>query len=293
MEFSGTGITAWYGTPDAPCPSESTPIEATPEITVGVMPALPANSVTILYRENGGPERSIRATLSRTDFAAGKQYFRATLPVFSPGTKIEYQPVVMSAGRRLTTPVSFPSFLQLSAPAARPASDTAPAAANCKPYPYRTRHLTRMIIQLQKQLEVIGNTPDGLRVDFLVQSGSLSGKIAGLFHPSGGDWMRIRTDGVGITDIRTTIQADDGALILMEASGMVDFGTEGFTQALNGHFPKTNPVVLTPRFLTSDARYFWLNRLQCMGVGYANTETLEVQYDIYEIHLQAAASGEQ
>lgn len=296
MEFSSNGLTAWYGTSDAPAPPENGTVDRYPEITVGVAPALPSNTVTILYRENGGVEHSLRATLSRTDFAARKQYFRAALPVFSPGAKIEYQPVVVSGGRRFTTPAPFPSSVQISnsAPGPDPASNPVRLTSGGRPYSYRTDYLTRMSIQLQQQLEVIGNTPDGLRVDFLVQSGSLEGKIAGVFHPSGGDWMRIRTDGVGITDIRTTIQADDGALILMEASGMVDFGENGFSLALSGRFPKSNPVVLTPRFLTSDARYLWLNRLQCIGLGYADTVALQVHYDIYAIHLQSGhVNGEQ
>ena len=105
--------------------------------------------------------------------------------------------------------------------------------------------------------------------------------------------MRIRTDGVGITDIRTTIQTQDGALILMETSGIVEFGTDGFARALAGHFPKTSPVILTPRFLTSDARYTWLNRMQCLGVGYADTEALAVHYDIYSVSFEvSSASGE-
>ncbi len=290
MEFSGSGLTAWYGTPDAPAPPEGGTVAAPVEVTVGVSPAMASNAVTVLYRENGAIPLAARATLTRTDPAAKKQYFRAVLPVFSPGVKIEYQPMLFSAGRQLTTATPFPSAFYLSAD--RPSVSALPVAdplrVGGQPYRYRMEHLTRMAIQLQSQLEVIGNTPEGLRVDFLMGGGSLKGeKLNGIFHASGGDWMRIRTDGIGLTDILTTIQTDDGALLLMEASGIVDLGADGFDLAMRGKFRVRSQVVVTPLFLTSDSRYLWLNRVQCIGIGYVNTEALHVHYDIYAIYSES------
>jgi len=293
MHFSGSGLTVWYGTPDAPAPPEGAPVAAPVEITIGVEPALSSNTVSVLYRENGGPERNIRATLSRTDHQARKHYFRAALPVFMPGTKVEYQPVLVSAGRRVNTPLPFPSSFYISQANPSAASLPGPDAlrVGTLPFRYEMEHLTRVAVQLRKRPEVIGNTPDGLRLDFLVNGGFLRGeKINGVFYPSGGDWMRVRTDGVGITDIIATIKTDDGALILMEASGIFDLGVNGFDQALAGHYPDTGPVVISPRFLSADLRYFWLNRLPCTGIGYVNMDALQVHYDVYGIHSQSTTT---
>ena len=35
----------------------------------------------------------------------------------------------------------------------------------------------------------------------------------------GGDWLTLRSDGVGILDVRATLEADDGALIYTSYSG--------------------------------------------------------------------------
>ena len=52
---------------------------------------------------------------------------------------------------------------------------------------------------------------------------ALSGEIL----PLGGDWMRIRPDGVGIAQINALIRPVGGGIILTEYSGVVDFGLDG------------------------------------------------------------------
>ncbi len=43
------------------------------------------------------------------------------------------------------------------------------------------------------------------------------------------------------------------------------------------------PRRVVPRFLTAHPDYLWLNRLQCIGVGQVNLESLEVAYDVYAL----------
>ena len=289
MEFSGSGLTAWYGTPDTPAPPQNGTVAAPAEVTIGVSPAMASNSVTILYRENAGVQFEVRATVRRTDTAAKKQYFRALLPPFSPGVRVEYQPVVYSAGRQLTTRTPFPSSFCISdenAGVSSPGPD--PLRVGTQLYKYRMDQIGRVAVQLAKLPEVIGDTPDGLRLDFLIASGLFEGQsINGIFRASGGDWMRVRTDGIGVVDIIATIQTNDGVLILMEASGKFDLGIDGFQRALSGSFPTTGPVVVYPSFLTSDSRYLWLNRLPCVGIGYVNMDSLHVHYDVYAIYSES------
>lgn len=287
MEFSGSGLSAWYGTADAPAPAGRTPSFSPAAIVVGVKPVSASNAVSILYRENDGCERNVRAMLWRTDYDTGRQYFRALMPAGTPGSKIEYQPVIFCAGRRITTPSPFPSSFYVSHenPSASRATPTETLQLGSRPFEYNMEHITRVVVQLSKRPEVIGNTPDGLHIDFLVEGGVLRGqKLTGSFHPNGGDWMRIRTDGIGLTDILATIKTADGALILMEASGKFDLGDDGFNRALTANYPKTGPVVLNPSFLSSDSRYFWLNRLACVAIGFVDMTALQVHYDVYGVH---------
>lgn len=301
MEFSGSGLTAWYGTPDAPAPAERISASDPAVVVVGVKPFSSSNAVSILYRESDGCERNIRATLWRTDYETGRQYFRAHMPAATPGARIEYQPIVFSAGRRITTSSPFPSQFYLAPEASQPMGGTSSGTTAAealqfrgKPFGYDMEHVARVAVQLRKRPEVIGNTPDGLHIDFLVEGGLLRGqKLSGSFRPNGGDWMRIRTDGIGLTDILATVTTSDDALILMEASGKFDLGENGFERVLAGNYPRTGPVVLYPTFLSSDSRYSWLNRLACIAIGYVDMTALEVHYDVYGVRsLASGTSGE-
>jgi hypothetical protein len=201
--------------------------------------------------------------------------------------------MVHCAGRRITTPSPFPSRFYVSEPQAvsvdppatsEPRSQGSELQLGSTPFQYTMEHVARAAVQLSKRPEVIGNTPDGLHIDFLVEGGTLRGdRLSGTVYSSGGDWMRIRTDGIGLANIFATIKTSDGALILMEAPGKIDLGEDGFERALTGNFPPTGQLVLNPVFLTSDDRYSWLNRLACISIGYVDMVALQVHYDLYGV----------
>jgi hypothetical protein len=53
--------------------------------------------------------------------------------------------------------------------------------------------------------EVIGPVPEGVRANFFMTRGEVAGpKLRGKIRPIGGDWFTLRTDGVGILDVRAT-----------------------------------------------------------------------------------------
>jgi uncharacterized protein DUF3237 len=55
--------------------------------------------------------------------------------------------------------------------------------------------------------EVIGATPEGIRVNFYVTGGEVTGpKITGKFRAVGADWLTIRRDGMAILDVRATLE---------------------------------------------------------------------------------------
>jgi hypothetical protein len=151
-------------------------------------------------------------------------------------------------------------------------------------------------VQLKPMPEVIGNGPDGIRVNFYVNSGKVTGpQLEGNFLPGGGDWMTIRNDGVGILDVRSTIDAtagQPGGTIFMTYHGVIDYGEDGFkkwSQLLSkaDSKPFGDEVLFNgrsaPRFYTADEEFKWLNRVQCVGFGQADVAKQTVHFEIYAV----------
>jgi hypothetical protein len=150
-------------------------------------------------------------------------------------------------------------------------------------FDYQLEHLFSYSVTLCPP-EVIGPGPEGIRTNFYVTGGEVSGaKVQGKFRPVGGDWLTVRNDGVGILDVRATIETHDGALIYAAYSGVGDLGEDGYGKFLKGELPKTVPLRIVPRFQTAHPAYTWLNRLQCLGIGEVNLEKSAVHYDVYAV----------
>jgi len=132
--------------------------------------------------------------------------------------------------------------------------------------------------------ERIGPVPEGIKVNFYVTGGKVEGpKVNGKVLPVGGDWLTIRTDGVGILDVRATMETHDGALIYTAYSGVMDLGKDGYQKALRRDVPAIIPIQTAPRYYTAHPEYQWLTRIQCVGVGQTDMAKLEVSFDIYAI----------
>lgn len=132
--------------------------------------------------------------------------------------------------------------------------------------------------------ELIGPVPEGIRANFYITGGTIEGpKLQGKIRPVGADWFTLRSDGIGIVDVRATAETDDGALIYAAYTGMTDAGEDGYDRYLHGQVPALIPLRLTPRFSTAHPAYRWLNRLQCVGIGEIDMQRLEVRYDVYAL----------
>ena len=150
-------------------------------------------------------------------------------------------------------------------------------------FDYELEHILSYTVTLDPP-EVIGPVPEGIRVNFYVSDGEVRGpKVYGRFRLVGGDWLTLRTDGVGILDVRATIETREEALIYVSYTGVGDLGEDGYERFLRGELPSIVPLRVVPRFLTAHPDYQWLNRLQCLGVGQVNLESLEVGYDVYAL----------
>jgi hypothetical protein len=161
-------------------------------------------------------------------------------------------------------------------------SDAIPALDHL---PFAFEYLASVTIPL-KQPEVIGETPEGLLVNWywypdegVVTGPKLSAKVRRL----GGDWMTIRRDGIGVIDVRATLETRDGALLHVKYLGYLDLGENGYQDFLAQRWPARAPSRTTPRFHTSHPNYLWLNRVICVAVGEARMQELVYVYDLYAV----------
>jgi hypothetical protein len=114
---------------------------------------------------------------------------------------------------------------------------------------------------------LIANGPQGARVVVGVTGGTFEGpQLKGTIKGPGGDWVTLRPDGSGRLDVRLLLETDDGALILMQYSGIY---TDGATR-----------IRSTPLFETGDERYTWLNGLHTVAVN---------QFSLSEVHYDVSA----
>lgn len=148
---------------------------------------------------------------------------------------------------------------------------------------YSLEHIFSYHLQLNPP-EIIGLVPEGIRANVYTQSGSVTGeKVQGILRPVGGDWVIVRPDGVGITDVRGTIETKDGALIYIAYTGVLDFGEDGYQKFLQGQLPAIAKIRNAPRFQTAHPNYLWLNRIQAISIAEINFTTFAADFDVYAL----------
>ena len=151
-------------------------------------------------------------------------------------------------------------------------------------YDYSMEHLCSYKATLKNPPEVIGPTPEGLRVNFYVSGGDCRGpRLNGRFLPVGADWLTLRQDGIALLDVRATLETDDGALIYIAYNGVADLGEDGYQRFLDGDPVTRFTIRAVPRFITSHPDYLWLNRLQCVNIGEGNLDESFAAYDVYAL----------
>lgn len=150
---------------------------------------------------------------------------------------------------------------------------------------YSLEHLFSYRLQFLVPPDVIGPTPEGLRVNFNFGGGEISGpRLNGRILPVGGDWLIARPDGVALLDLRATYQTDDGALIYAPFQGLMDLGETGYHDLLQGKLaPDGTPFRSSPRYQTASPDYAWLTRLHCVGIGQVFPSRGEARCDVYAV----------
>lgn len=104
-----------------------------------------------------------------------------------------------------------------------------------------------------------------------VRAGVVSGpRLNGHVLPdSGGDWARLRPDGVLELDARYTLEADDGTLITLIAQGYRWGPAELMQAQARGEVidPADYYMRVTPRFVVGEGPHEWLARHIFVGLG--------------------------
>ena len=120
---------------------------------------------------------------------------------------------------------------------------------------------------------MIPGTPSGTRVIVEIASVDFRGERlrAKLKGAAAADWAVVSPAGVGLQDVRFTLETDDGALIYVTYNGRVDV-SQGFEGAT---------AYTAPRFETGDERYAWLNKIQAVAKGVISEGVL--RYELYEL----------
>jgi hypothetical protein len=297
VRFSNQGLSLWYGTADAPAPLDCESERRRISVTVAVQPPNPSNAVTVRYRVDGGLLQTVRAVKVRTDYERRVEYHCARFPDFRTGQQVDYLPILTCAGRSAPDPAAAPGTYMSSFrladcpengdsvvndPANQRVPQWRPAADRL---PFSLDYLASVHVPM-KEPETIGVTPEGIVVNWfwapaegIVIGPRLNAKVRQI----GGDWMTIRRDGVGLMDVRATLETEDGALISVSYLGYYELGENGYDDFLAHRWPEHAPTRTTPRFRTAHPRYLWINRLQCVGIGQVRMKELSYTYDLYAV----------
>lgn len=265
-EFTDRGVTLRW--------SEAINADGLSRVLVEAGPAVSSHdTVRLICSENGGPERAIRGWPVLRDPQTGFQQFAAILPSVIQEKSLSWRPVLTSGGREYD-------------PGPEEAPEAAPPPTPAKPSAQSPvlEHVAKFVVPFTGNFSPSGETPDGIWLHFAIkEGGTVEGPhLKGTIEPIGGDWMRVRSDGVGLLHAKALIKPSMGnAPILFEDTGVCDFGPDGYAALAKGNLPASAPVRLAPRYLTSNPHYSWMNRVQGFGIGEASLSDITLRFDVY------------
>lgn len=156
---------------------------------------------------------------------------------------------------------------------------------------------------LEMRRDEVGFVPGGLRVNISsipnetrVYHASRERSTLGFNSVQGTvtwgvDRALVRTDDIGVLDVRLTIRTDDGATIYSWYEGLFPSGPRGYRRLISEepplgteHEPFEGRVYITPRYETDDRRYAWLMQYQCVGIGrveIVDSLVRKASFDVY------------
>jgi hypothetical protein len=125
-------------------------------------------------------------------------------------------------------------------------------------------------VRTSNPLEPTSGSPDAVIQYWQVSEADLTGKrIKAKLAATGVDWMRVGTDGFWRPDVRAQFMTDDGAVVLMHYTGLVE-QTARFKEAAEANKStkwEDQYMRLSLQFSTGHERYSWLNRSLFVAAG--------------------------
>lgn len=258
--------------------------------TVAIPLVGPDDVGTVHQRAYGGIVRSATASQAPRAQANSAPLLRAAFPG-EPGAAVGLLPVLRLVGHefspRFGVSVGRPAHeAHWGAEAVDAMRSRAPAEAVSAQsrWAWDTSFLGSLTAVLRKEL--VGPTPDGLRVNWHVTEGTFVGPgLDAVVLPGAADWMRIRRDGIAIVNVQACFETREHVRVYGSYGGIFDLGPDGYARALREEYDPLPPVVVTPTYATADPRLEWLNRAQCIGVGRVDMTALRVEFDVYVVRV--------
>jgi hypothetical protein len=134
-------------------------------------------------------------------------------------------------------------------------------------------------------LDPTEGSPKGPRQYWQVSEASLEGeRIRARLASTGGDWMAVSPDGYWRPNVRAQFVTDDGAVVLMHYTGLVE-QTPTFTAAAGGDRPTDwgdQYMRLAISFDTGVPRYAWLNTSLFVAAGRLQG-TGRIEYAVFRV----------
>jgi hypothetical protein len=128
-------------------------------------------------------------------------------------------------------------------------------------------------------------SPRGDRQYWEMSEGTLEGQgLRAHVAMPGGDWMTISSDRFGRPDVRVQLESDDGELILLHYTGLVE-RTDAFQTAAEANRATDSEdqyMRFAMTFDTGAERYRWLNESLFLAEGHI-LGTNELEYRIYRV----------
>jgi hypothetical protein len=129
----------------------------------------------------------------------------------------------------------------------------------------------------------------GQRIIVNVPGGTVRGpRIKGDIVAPAGDWLFVMPDGSRRLDVRFTIKTDDNQFIFVEYGGIQAFTKEATDRLTKGEAVNVADgygyFITTPRFMTTSAKYAWLNDVQAIGKMVFLQRGVGIKYDVFTVH---------
>lgn len=140
-------------------------------------------------------------------------------------------------------------------------------------------------LKVKGPLAATKGSPVGTLEYWEMAAGTLTGdRLQATIVMPGGDWMSVGDDGYNRPDVRIQFQTDDGAIVLLHYTGLVE-RSETFRKAAESGNETSFPdqyMRMSMRFETGSQTYRWLNESLFVAEGRLAGPS-EIEYRIYRL----------